>query len=302
MRQIVHSSLILVVTLAAACETRADLIGKAARETVEFLLKKSGKEVAEIGAEKLAGRIAGAAAKHGDDVLSAVRKIGPRALNLADEAGENAPRVMRFIAAHGDDAAAFLSRPKGMALFAELGDDAARVLMKHAGVGESLVGSAGRHAVDALGAVGVRNGRRLAMMAEGGELAAIGKTRELMAVIARYGDPAMEFVWRHKGALAVGTALTAFLADPKPFIDGTNVLTTTLAENAMKPAVTAAGNVAQEAAGFMRWSLTIIIVALVIGAGWAGKSGALAKPTVQAGAGVVAKYVGKQVLKKFSKS
>jgi hypothetical protein len=235
-------------------------------------------------------------------VLNAVRKIGPRALNLAEEAGEHAPRAMRFIAEHGDDAARFLSRPKGMALFAELGEDATRVLMKHSGVGEPLVASIGRSAVDALGAVGARNGRRLAMMAEGGELAAIGKTPELMGVIARYGDPAMEFIWRHKGALTVGTALTAFLANPKGFIDGANQLTATVGENAVKPAVTAAGHVAQEAAGFLRWSLTILIVAVVIGLGWAGKSGAFEKPPVRGAAAFVAKCAGKAMLKKFGKT
>ena len=31
----------------------------------------------------------------------------------------------------------------------------------------------------------------------------------------------MAFVWRHKGALAVGSVLAAFLADPGPFIGGT---------------------------------------------------------------------------------
>ena len=82
-----------------------------------------------------------------------MREIGPRALHLAEEAGEHAPRAMRFLAEHGDDAARFLSRPKGMALFAELGDDAVRVLMKHGGVGEPLVEGIGRSAVDALGAV-----------------------------------------------------------------------------------------------------------------------------------------------------
>jgi hypothetical protein len=65
------------------------------------------------------------------------------------------------------------------------------------------------------------------MMAEGGELAALGRSPEIMDVIARYGAPAMDFIWRNKGPLAVGTALTAltaFLANPKPFIDGTSQL------------------------------------------------------------------------------
>ena len=85
----------LAVTLAQAA--RADLFTKAGGELMEQLVKKFGREVAEEGAERLAGRIASAAARHGDDVLSAVRRIGPKALSLADDAGKNAPRAMRFL-------------------------------------------------------------------------------------------------------------------------------------------------------------------------------------------------------------
>ena len=198
MRRLGIGCLAMVLNLVMAIQSRADVYGKAARELVEFLMRKSAKEVAEHGAEKLASRIAGAAARHGDDVLGAVRRIGPRALNLAEEAGEHAPRAMRFIAQHGDDAARFLTRPKGMALFAELGDDATRVLMKHGGVGEPLVETIGRSAVDALGSVGARNGRRMAMMAEGGELVTLGRTPELMRVIARY--PAAIQPWNSSSA------------------------------------------------------------------------------------------------------
>ena len=35
-------------------------------------------------------------------------------------------------------------------------------------------------------------------------------------VIERYGDRALTFVWRNKGALTVATMLETFLADPEP--------------------------------------------------------------------------------------
>jgi hypothetical protein len=259
------ASLALALSLTIIPPAHAGLSGKAVQEAAEFLMKKFGKEVAGEGAEKLAGRIASAAARHGDDVLGAVRKVGPSALRLADEAGESAPQVMRMLSRYGDDAVRVLSRPKGMALIARYGDDAASTFIKHPGIAEPLVESMGQPAIVALGRVGAQSGRRLAMMAEGGEIAALGRTPEVMGVIARYGDPAMEFIWRHKGALAVGTALTAFLANPQPFIDGTTQLTGTVAENAVRPAVVAAGNVAQEAAGFVRWTLTIVVAGLAVG-------------------------------------
>jgi hypothetical protein len=65
-----------------------------------------------------------------------------------------------------------------------------------------------------------RQGRSLARLWEQGTLRAIGRTEELLAVIGRYGDRAMQFIWRHKGTLTVAAVLAAFLADPEPFIYG----------------------------------------------------------------------------------
>src|SRR5262249_35126943 len=118
------------------------------------------------------------------------------------------------------------------------GDEAAAVLVKHSGgIAEPVVESFGTPAIRALSAVGPRGGRRLAMMMADGELEAIGRTPELLDVIGKYGESAATFVWDNKGALAVGAVLTAFLADPKPFIDGVKSLTETVAVNAVKPAI-----------------------------------------------------------------
>ena len=216
-----------------ATAARADLWTKAASETAEYALKKFGVEAVQEGSEALSKKIAAAAARHGDDALSAVRKVGPKALTLADEAGENAPRVMRLLAHHGDDAAHMISNPRSMALFAKYGDDAAEVLIKHKGIAADLMESAGDDAIKALGVVGPRNGRRIAMMAKDGGPEMAG----LMGVVARHGDPAMEFIWKHKATLAGGAALAAFVANPEPFINGTNQLATTVGENAIKPGI-----------------------------------------------------------------
>ena len=68
-----------------------------------------------------------------------------------------------------------------------------------------------------------------------GELAQTGKHPELLEVIARYGDRAAVFVWEQKGSLAVGTALTAFLLHPEPFLDGARDISKVVAENALRP-------------------------------------------------------------------
>ena len=121
---------------------------------------------------------------------------------------------------------------------------------------------AGSAAVEALGAIGPRGGRRLAMMAEGGELAAIGRTPELMQVITRHGDAAMDFIWRNKGPLAVGTTLTGFLANPEAFINGTTQLAGTVGNAAVKPLVQEAGR----AVSSLIWAVLVLVFG-VAGAG-----------------------------------
>lgn len=251
-----------VLLAGPASLARADIRSKAAREAAEYVLRKFGVKVAEEGTETLARRITTAAARHGDEVFAAVRRVGPKALTLADEAGEQAPKALRLLSRHGDDAAVWvLKRPKGMSLLSRFGDDAAEVLVKHKGLAEPVLEQVGAPAVKALGAVGAQGGRRLAMMAEGGELAALGRTPEVMDVIARYGDPAMDFIWRHKGPLAVGTALTAFLANPKPFIDGTTELAGTVGDAVVKPVI-------QETAQAVSWLVwTLLVFVVVVPAG-----------------------------------
>ena len=55
-----------------------------------------------------------------------------------------------------------------------------------------------RPAAQALNAINGQNACRMAMMLEERELARMSKPRELFEVIGRYGDRAMEFVWKHK--------------------------------------------------------------------------------------------------------
>ena len=198
MRPFAVAGLTLALSLPFAAPVHAGIGSRAAGEAAEFVIKKFGKSAVQEGAEKLAGRIAAAVGRHGDDVLKAVRKVGPKAIGLADDAGEHAPRVLRLLTHFGDDAARVLSRPRGLALVGRFGDEAAEVLMKHKGIAEPLLENLGQPAAKALGKLGPQAGRRLAMMA-GDDLAAIGRTPELLKVVARHGDRAMDFIWRRSG-------------------------------------------------------------------------------------------------------
>ena len=257
---------------------KADIWTKSAREAAEYTMKKFGAEVAQEGTEALSKKIATAAARHGDDAIKAVRRVGPKALSLADEAGEQAPKALSLLSRHGDDAALWvLKRPRGLSMVSRFGDDAAEVLIKHKGLAEPVIERLGAPAVKALGAVGPRGGRRMAMMVDGGEMAALGHTPELMDVVARHGDKAMDFIWRNKGPLAVGTTLAAFLANPEPFLNGTSQIVDTVAESTVKPVV-------QETARAIS-NLIWTVLALIIGVSAGGICLAIKHPSAAVGIG-----------------
>jgi hypothetical protein len=231
-----------VVGLVAHSQARADLASKAAQETAEFVLKKFGRKVLTEGTESFAERISTSALRHGDGVFNAVRRVGPSALSLADDAGEQAPKLLRLLSKHGDDAAVWVARrPAAMKLMSQYGDDAAEVLIKHKGLAEPVLEKLGAPAVNALGAIGPRGGRRLAMMSEAGELAGLGRTPELMQVITRHGDAAMDFI-----------------AKPDSFIDGTNHLASTIGEAAVKPLVQETGR----AISSLIWVVLVLLVSI----------------------------------------
>lgn len=219
----------------------AGVTSKAAKEAAEFVLRKFGKEAEEQGLQTLTKRIETLGLKYGDDAIAAVKKVGPRALNYIDEAGETGLQSAKLLARYGDDAVWIVRKPNRLAMFSKYGDDAARAMIKQGQIAEPLIASLGKPAATALKNVSARNARRLAMMAEDGTLARIGRTEALLAVIGKYGDRAMAFVWRNKGSLAVAGALTAFLANPEPFIDGTVELTKAAGESIAKPLATEIG-------------------------------------------------------------
>lgn len=256
--------IVLGVAAGAALPVQAGPRTKAAQEAAEYIMRKFGRKAVQEGSETLARKIEVYAARHGDDFITAVRKVGPRAIPMVAEAGDHAGQAVRILARHGEQGATWIvSRPKAMRMVLEHGDDAAAALVRHPGVAERVIEQAGNPAVKALQATTARNGRRIAMLMEG-ELGKVPQRAELLEVIARYGDRAANFVWEHKGALAVGATLTAFVADPEPFLNGARDLAVIAGEHAVKPLAEAPGAVASEIARRTNWT-PIFLVAMLIG-------------------------------------
>jgi hypothetical protein len=238
----------------------------AIRETVEFVTKKFSKEAAEEGTELLAKKIEVFATKYGDDGLKAVRELGPQAMTAAGKAGAQAPAAVRAMARFGDDGVEWIAkRPQNLELAAKYGDDAVEAIVKHKEVAEPLVKELGEQGAKALKAVSPQQGRQLAMLAADQSTAAMARNPQLLGVVSKYGDNAMNFIWRNKGALAVGTTLAAFLANPQPFIDGTAQLAQAAGENFVKP-------MTEGIVGSIDWTVIAILVVMTVGLGGVWRS------------------------------
>lgn len=240
-----RNAIALLIVLTACGPVLAGGRSKAVQETAEYVLKRFGRQAVREGAGGLGRKIETYTARHGDDFLKAVRQCGPRTFHLVDEAGAHGGKAVKIMARHGEAGATWVvARPKAMRMVLQHGEEVAGVLVRHPGVAEPIVEHLGQPAIKALRATGPRASRRLAMMVEDGSLAKIGRSEEVLEVIAKFGDKAMSFVWKNKGALATTAVLAAFLSSPEPFITGAKDITTV----AVKPIAEVPSVVAKEAA------------------------------------------------------
>lgn len=229
-----------------------------ARELVEQLSRTFAKEVADEGAEKLTSRVTSVLAKVGDEGSEAISKVGPRAVRLIEEAGEDSVKTAKLLAKYGDDAVWAVDDPARRALITKFGDDAGEVLVRHGSIAEKVLVQTGEPAVAALKNLSAQNGRRLAMLSEETATQGLAKNPDLLAVVGKFGDRGMDFIWRNKGALAAGTALAVFVANPEPFLEGTMDLAEIAASQVAKPLVEQIGLRTQ-------WTPVLVTIAAIIG-------------------------------------
>ncbi|MDZ4821398.1 MAG: hypothetical protein SGJ20_20745 [Planctomycetota bacterium] len=223
--------LLLLLVLALQTSAFASVKTQAAREATEYVMKQFSKETIEGGAEKFAAKLEVLATRNGDEALLAVKKVGPRAVDIIETAGVNGPQAAKLLSKYGDEALVVSRQPESLALISKYGDDAAEAMIKHPGIADDVVAAYGKEGASAMARLNKENGLELARLMKSGELAQIGRGANLLAVVTKYGDAGMQFIWKHKKALAVTATLTAFLANPQPFIDGTRDLGQTAIES-----------------------------------------------------------------------
>jgi len=196
----------------------------AVRETVEFIIKQFGKEATEFGAENLTKRVSILTRKFGDEALIAVKAVGPKSFKYIEEVGEQGGKqIVKLMAKHGNKSLHVIAKPDRMAIFIKYGEGAGEAMLKHGEICDPLITQFGAPAVKALAKVSDNQmARRIAFITD--DVGVKNKTPELLDTIGKYGDKAVDFIWKNKGALATTATLTAFLADPEPFIDGVKAL------------------------------------------------------------------------------
>jgi hypothetical protein len=262
--------LLVVMALLSVPAARAGFKSQAAKEAAEYVAERFGRQAVKEGAEVLARKIEVAAARHGNGVFAAVRKLGPSALPLLEEAGPNAAQAARVIVRYGEEGATcVLRRPAAMRQVVRLGDEAAGVFVKHAGgIAEPVVEQFGKGGVKALESLSPQSGRRLAMLMADGDLAKIGRSEELLGVVSKYGDGAMSFIWKNKGSLAVAGTLTAFLAAPDKFLNAAQGMTKTVADSAVRPLAEVPGTAVKGIAEGTNWTVVFVFAGLAGMAIW----------------------------------
>ena len=214
----------LLTTVIGIDTLSANPAATAFREAAEFIVTKFGKGAAGQTVEEVTEATAKAVAKHGDEALPLLRNSGHAGFTALKQAGENAPDIIKLYVRKGDEALWVISEPKKLSIFIKHGDSAADALLKHPGIADSLIGRYGDEAIGVLNKVSRQGAQRLGIIANNGLLTATERSSELLPVIRRYGDEAMDFIWKNKGSLAVTSVLISFLADPQVYISGAREL------------------------------------------------------------------------------
>ena len=260
---------ILVLLIASGSHAFAQSKAMIAKELAEQLIRRFSKEVADEGVEKLTTRLQAVALSAGDDALKVIEKSGPRALRILENSGADAAVSVRLLSKFGDEAIGALEGPARLSLLRQFGQEAGEALIKHGAVAEKLIASSGAPAVGAIQQLSNQGVRRLAMLADEPSTAVLAKNADMLGVVGRYGDRAMDFIWRNKLTLAGGTALAAFVANPEPFLDGTRQLV----ENTVESVATNVGKpIAEQLGDAKQWTWRILAIAAMLILFWGWKT------------------------------
>lgn len=223
--------LLIAVSLWAPLNLSAGIFTSSTTNLANFIFKKFGAGAGGRTAADIAIAADKVIAKHGEEAIPLLKSAGHNGFEALESAGTNAPEVIKLFAKRGDESLWVISKPNRLAIFIKHGDTAAEAMIKHPGIADDIIEKFGVDAAAAFTKLSTGGGQQLAMAASEGLLNNSARSPELLSVIRQYGDSAMEFIWKNKGALVVTSVLATFLANPEAYISGASQLAVPILES-----------------------------------------------------------------------
>jgi hypothetical protein len=220
---ILKSFILILVFCSFPISLNAGVAGKSVEEAWEFIAKKFFREIAEEGGEKiLQMKFKSLAAKYGDEAILAIRKVGPKGIDLVERYGDDA---LRQLNKHGDEALFLLQRSgdEVIPLVKQFGDDAVVACIKHPGVGKNFIKEFGKDGINIANQISTDSVIKLLKNAD--KIKKSGKAEEIFKIILKYGDKAVTHIDKHKLLYLGGYALSEFLENPEKYLDAASKAT-----------------------------------------------------------------------------
>jgi hypothetical protein len=272
--RMIRAMAIVLAMLASAItlDAQSGAVAKLARELIEQVAKKGGKEAAEElarmggetavkevlekaareGGEELAQKVTRYATEYGAAVVEGAR-VSPAKFITAFEGLQPAVRQGALQAIRRE--------PEMMsALVADFGQDALVIGARHPGVGPQLLRKLGPQGAGLLQELSTDQAIQLGRLSKGIAAAGVSQRSELLALIRQAPGRVLDILERHPRILATTAALGAFLAVKDKFLGGSEVVL----DKDGKPVVVTHTGVAERVVKVFQQPLTAIL--LVVGA------------------------------------
>lgn len=227
-------------------------------DIAEQFIKKFGVGVGGKTAGEVAETLGRLSTRYGDDVLPFAKVVGHQGLHLLDSLGDDAARsVLALFQRYGGKAGWLLEHEKDLSIALKYGDDAADAIIRHPGLASDVITKFGEKGAIALNRLDTQEARWLTkLLVDDGSLAASGNGDQLIAIVTKYGNAAMDFIWRNKASLAGTAAMAGFLNNPEPYLSGAMSLI-------VEPISDVASNTAQIIVEDVSWNWIVFPLSLI---------------------------------------
>ncbi|HMO50087.1 MAG TPA: hypothetical protein PKE26_05140 [Kiritimatiellia bacterium] len=231
--------------------------GRAVREAVEYSLKRAPSKAMGRLLNESPEAVGKVISRYGDDGIHVVDRFGGPAMKVLLENPDDVGRsAMRMMTKHGDEAVKMAQNPAGLRIMVKESDEMFKAMAKTRHQAYPVLAQHGELGAKALNNLTPARQRELIRLHQERRFSEADFDK-LLKVVGNYGNKGMDFIWRNKGALVVAGGLTAFVANPEPFIEGIRKL----GEGFVREFIRTLGEVAGKAMD--RVNMNVVVGALI---------------------------------------